>query len=142
MVFPNKIRVNSESETIEVAVLLAGIIQPSDVIALNGNLGAGKTFLVKNICKKFGINNVSSPSFAIVNEYIGSRKFYHFDFYRINKIVELYDIGFEEYLNDIEAAVFIEWADRLPAILPDNRYQIDIEILNEGSREITINKHE
>ena len=142
MIFPYKSIVHSEKETVEVAARFAEIIQTSDIIALNGNLGAGKTFLVKNICRKFGIENVSSPSFAIVNEYRGTRKFYHFDFYRINKIVELYDIGFEEYVNDSEAAVFIEWANRVPEILPENRYQVDIEILGELSREITINKYE
>ncbi|OGU54054.1 MAG: tRNA (adenosine(37)-N6)-threonylcarbamoyltransferase complex ATPase subunit type 1 TsaE [Ignavibacteria bacterium RBG_13_36_8] len=140
MKFPKKVLFESEQDTARFAELFSEIIKEGDVIALNGNLGSGKTFFVKNVCKQYLINNVTSPSFAIVNEYKGEYKVYHFDFYRIKKIVELYDIGIEDYLNDEDAIVFVEWAERMPSILPNNRYEICFKFVNEHSREIFINK--
>lgn len=141
MEFPYKIIVTSEVETMNLAEEFSRIISTGDVIALNGELGAGKTFFVKSLCSNFNINNVSSPSFAIVNEYSGMYKIYHFDFYRIKKSIELYDIGFEDYIND-DAIIFIEWAEMMEEILPDRRYEIKFELLCERKREITIIKNE
>jgi len=112
-------------------------LKAGDVVALTGNLGSGKTYLVKKIAELFGVDNSSSPSFAIVNEYHGEKKIYHFDFFRIKKITELYDIGFEEYFND-NAIIFIEWAEMFPDIIPDDCFKINIEILNNDDRKFVV----
>ena len=98
MDFPYQIVVESEDETIKVATEFGQLLKAADIIALTGDLGTGKTFFVKSILKNFGIEEVTSPTFSIVNTYSGEVQINHFDFYRIKKVVELYDIGFEEYL--------------------------------------------
>ncbi len=140
MNIPCEVIVNSELDTFKLTKSFAGIVNNGDVIALNGDLGTGKTFFVKSFCSHFGIDNVSSPSFAIVNHYNGTKKIYHFDFYRIKKITELYDLGFEDYLNDKDAIVFIEWAELWNEILPEHFYEIGIKFFNENSRIISIKK--
>lgn len=140
MEIPCTILVGSESETESLAKSFSNIIKEGDVIALNGELGSGKTFFIKSLCKSYGIKNVSSPSFAIVNEYDGIKKIYHFDFYRIKKITELYDLGFDDYLNDSDAIIFIEWAELWKEILPKHYYEIWIKFDNGSSRIIEISK--
>jgi tRNA threonylcarbamoyladenosine biosynthesis protein TsaE len=140
MDFPFHAIIRSEEETILTAKNFAGELKSNDVVFLNGDLGSGKTSFVKHICKEFGIENVSSPSFAIVNEYHNKKNFVHFDFYRIKKVEELYDIGFHEYFNR-ENIVFIEWSNMFPNILPKQNYQIDLKFVNNMSREISIVKH-
>lgn len=129
-------------ETAAIAENFIKSVIPGDVIILNGNLGAGKTFFIKSALRTLGINNVNSPTFAIVNEYSDDYKFYHFDFYRINGINELFDIGFNDYLNDSEAVIFIEWGSLIPEILPHKRIEINIEIEGDFSREIKFLKYE
>ncbi|MCK5458219.1 MAG: tRNA (adenosine(37)-N6)-threonylcarbamoyltransferase complex ATPase subunit type 1 TsaE [Melioribacteraceae bacterium] len=134
--------IRTEEETEEIAKLIFEELTSNNIstkiIILNGNLGAGKTTFTKSFCKNYKINNVTSPSFSIVNEYIGTKKIYHFDFYRLKKIEELYDIGFEEYLIDEEAIVLIEWGNLMEEILPKNRLEINIEMINDIEREIKI----
>lgn len=141
MNFPFQVVNSSEEETILTAQEFAKKIRKGDFIFLNGDLGTGKTFFVKYVCKEFGIENVSSPSFTIVNEYHNKINFVHFDFYRIKKVEELYDIGFHEYFN-VENIVFVEWSDMYPDILPKQNYKIDLRFINTTSREISIVKHE
>lgn len=128
-------------ETEKIANELSFLLNPGDVIVLNGNLGSGKTTLIKAICKNYGIKNVSSPSFSIVNEYFGRINVFHFDFYRIKKLVELYDIGFEEYLSENDAIVFIEWGELMKDILPKNYYEIQLEFVTPDKRKIKIKKN-
>ena len=142
MEFPFKKNVCTEAETVLLAEEFALALKPGDLILLNGDLGTGKTFFVKSACARLGIENVSSPSFAIVNEYRNGRKIFHFDFYRIKKIEELHDIGFEDYLLSGDAVVFIEWADMFPDILPQNHYTVLFKFIDSTSREISIIKHE
>ncbi len=142
MELPFSREVSSEEETIMVAQEFAKILKNGEIVTLIGNLGAGKTFFIKHLCKNFNIDNVSSPSFSIVNEYSGERKFYHFDFYRLEKIEELYDIGFDEYLADNTANVIIEWADLMPDIIPREIIEIEIISLDEKNRKIEIKKYE
>lgn len=106
-----------------------------DRIVLNGNLGAGKTFFIKAALASIGISNVNSPSFAIVNEYRDKVHIYHFDFYRLKNSSELFDIGWADYLNDDESIIFIEWGNRFPFILPKERIEINISIMNGTERE-------
>lgn len=132
MKFPFVKTVNNEKGTEELAINFAKEIRNGQVIVLNGNLGSGKTFFIKKLMQHFGINYVNSPSFAIVNEYEGKIKAYHFDFYRLKNINELYDIGWQDYLNDDEAVIFIEWGELINEALPKKRLEIFITIL-EGS---------
>ncbi len=132
---------NSPEETFQIAKNFSKELKPGDIVALNGNLGTGKTIFVKGICA--GLNaeqNPLSPTFSIINEYNGIYKIYHFDFYRIKDIEELYDIGYEDYLNE-ESICLIEWANIFTEILPQERFEVLIEFVeNETQRKITINK--
>jgi len=125
--------VNDEMGTEDLAINFAKELQNGQVIILNGNLGSGKTFFIKKVMQQFGVNYVNSPSFAIVNEYDGKIKAHHFDFYRLKNIDELYDIGWQDYLNDAEAVIFIEWGNLINEALPKKRLEIFITIL-EGTR--------
>lgn len=142
MEFPFQIILNSEKDTINAAAEFSKILNPGDVVALNGDLGSGKTFFVKAVCREYGIENVNSPTFAIVYEYSGKQNIYHFDFYRIKKIEELYDIGIEDYFNDGEAIIFIEWAELMDEILPKKYYSISITLLEDDVRKLEIVKYE
>lgn len=132
----------SENETAEVAADFAAILKIGDVVCLNGNLGSGKTLFVKNICKVFSIDTTTSPSYAIVNEYIGKVKVIHIDFYRLKKIEELYDIGFEEYLTNGDSIVFIEWSKLFVDVLPKKYYSVEITHIDETTRQLIIKNHE
>ncbi len=142
MEFPIERLVNNENETKSLAREFSSILTAGDIILLNGNLGTGKTFFVKSVLENFNVSDVNSPTFAIVNEYNSSRhKFYHFDFYRINKEYELYDIGIDDYLWDPDAITFIEWADLFHDVVNNFSYRITFEFIDEGKRRITIEKH-
>ena len=142
MEYPYSAKVSSESETINLAEKFASRLNIGEVIILNGELGAGKTFFIKHAAAFFGVNNVSSPTFAIVNVYNGSHKIYHFDFYRINKASELFDVGFNDYLNDNEAIVFIEWGNLIPQMLPGKRIEINIDVLEDSKRLFRFEEYE
>lgn len=141
MEFPFSIIVNNEMETDKLAERFLTLLENSDVIVLTGNLGSGKTYFIRKIAELSGINYASSPSFAIVNEYEGRIKIYHFDFYRLNKIDELYNIGWQDYLNDTEAIIFIEWGELLKEALPVKRVEILITILGDTKRRFEFNKY-
>ncbi len=140
MDLPFKTVLNSVPDTEKIAADFSKIISPGDVVCLYGDLGSGKTFFVKAVCENFGIHDVNSPTFAIVNEYSGKVKVYHFDFYRLKNTGELLDIGFYEYLNDKEAITFIEWSEKFPSILPENRLEVHLEFAGELKRKIEIKK--
>ena len=142
MKIPSTKTVNDENETKVLAEEFASIIKDGQVIVLNGNLGSGKTFFIKKVLQSFSILNVSSPSFAIVNEYYGSIKAYHFDFFRLKNIEELHDIGWQDYLNDTDAVTFIEWGDQLQKALPKKRIEILITAMNETKRQFDFRKYE
>ena len=139
---PDVVKINTEDDTINLAGKFIESLVPGDVVVLNGNLGAGKTFFIKNALKVLGIYNVNSPTFAIVNEYKGKYKIYHFDFYRINEVEELYDIGFNDYLNDSEAITFIEWGNMMPQVLPHKRIEINIKINDDFTRKFEFAKYD
>jgi len=106
----------------------------SIVIKLNGNLGAGKTTFVKELIKLNSTTEATSPTFAIVNEYEGKIKINHFDFYRINEIEELYDLGFEEYISQDNSITLIEWAELFNEVIPSDAWEINIEYNDNNSR--------
>ncbi len=142
MKFPLNQKITEEGQTVDLAKEFISILQEGDVVVLNGNLGAGKTFFVKSCLKNEGISTVNSPTFALVNEYENRKKYYHFDFYRINYLEELYDIGFNDYINDLDAVSFIEWGDLYPEVLPSKRYEIKITLMEDFSRIFNIAKYE
>ncbi len=110
------------------------------IVLLNGQMGAGKTTLVKAIAKALGVREVAnSPTFSIVNEYptIEGGVLYHFDMYRLESEEEAYDFGIEEYL-DSGNFCFIEWSERISNLLPEEVHTIDIEIVNNTVRQIQL----
>jgi len=110
-------------------------IGENTVFAFYGKMGAGKTTFVKAICEELGVNDViTSPTFAIVNEYEAPQKtIYHFDFYRIKKLEEVYDMGYEEYFYS-GALCFIEWPELIEEVLPEDAVKVTIEEVPDGSR--------
>ena len=104
------------------------------VFAFYGKMGAGKTTFVKAICEELGVKDViTSPTFAIINEYEGDETIYHFDFYRIKKLEEVYDMGYEDYFYS-GALCFIEWPELIEEILPDDAARVSITEQQDGSR--------
>lgn len=142
MVLPFSKTVNDESETAQLAEEFAGVIREGQVIVLNGNLGAGKTFFIKKLLDSFGIRNVNSPTFSIVNEHEGKIKAYHFDFYRLNRIEELYDIGWADYLNNPDAILLVEWGNLFRDALPVNRIEITISFIDETKRKFEFKEYD
>ncbi len=132
----------SEGDTVSIANEFALKIKNGMIIILNGDLGAGKTFFIKHVLQSFHVSNTNSPTFAIVNEYIGDRTFYHFDFYRINKESELHDIGIQDYFNDEQSIIFIEWGNLFPKLLPKKRVEISISYIDEFQREFNFIEYE
>jgi len=126
----------SEKETYEVAYDLASKVSDNEVICLNGDLGAGKTVFVRGFAKYFNINEISSPTFTIVNEYNGDKDIYHFDVYRLANEDEFYDIGGDEYFS--KGICIIEWSTNIENALPEKRINIYINKIGENEREIII----
>ena len=116
-------------------------IGDSTVFAFYGNMGAGKTTFVKAVCEELGVVDViTSPTFSIVNEYRSEQTgelIYHFDFYRVKKIEEVYDMGFEDYFYS-GALCFIEWPELCEEVLPDDTVKVSIKEEPDGSRTITL----
>jgi tRNA threonylcarbamoyladenosine biosynthesis protein TsaE len=138
MILPVEKNVCDETETEDLAKVFLQFLKPGQIIALVGNLGTGKTFFVKSVCKELGIDGVTSPTFSIVNEYSGKYEVNHFDFFRIKKLEELYDIGFEEYLTKNNCLTFIEWADMFYDILPRTHIKIEFKHIDLKERIIKI----
>lgn len=141
MEFPCERISNSEEDTKQIALEFFTELKAGDVVVLNGALGTGKTFFIKKIAESLGVQNANSPTFAIVNEYDSQPKIYHFDFYRINKVNELHEIGFEDYLTDSDAITFIEWGELFPEVLPSKRYEIKIEEIKNEKRKFRFFKY-
>lgn len=122
-----EIVVHSSDETVALGEVIGKSLKPGSIIALRGDLGAGKTVLVKGIARALGIEeDPVSPTFVIMNAYEeGTMPLYHFDLYRISGADELYGIGFEEFLFG-QGISAVEWAERIEEELPD--YTIDVEI--------------
>ena len=107
------------------------------VFAFYGKMGAGKTTFIKAVCEELGVDDViTSPTFAIVNEYEGENTIYHFDFYRIKRIEEVYDMGYEDYFYS-GALCFIEWPELIEDLLPEDAVRVDIGVNANDERTVT-----
>lgn len=110
------------------------------IFAFYGSMGAGKTTFIKSLCEAMGVEDaINSPTFAIVNEYVDAcgETIYHFDFYRIKSIAEVYNMGYEEYLYS-NAYCFIEWPELIEELLPEEAVRVNIVENPDGTRTITM----
>lgn len=135
----NNIIVKNINELQNAAKAFLSKIDNYKVVAFYGSMGAGKTSFIKAICDQLKVKSlVTSPTFTIVNEYVSKSGIivYHFDFYRINRIEEVFDFGYEEYFYSGNYC-FIEWPEIAELILPENTLKVKIAEQNEGSRIIS-----
>ncbi len=132
-----ELRIDSIETIREAAKHFVAALEESTVFAFYGKMGAGKTTFIKAVCEELGVEDViTSPTFAIVNEYrseTSGELIYHFDFYRIKKIEEVYDMGYEDYFYS-GALCFIEWPELIEELLPGDAVKVTIEENEDGSR--------
>ncbi|NRF38433.1 tRNA (adenosine(37)-N6)-threonylcarbamoyltransferase complex ATPase subunit type 1 TsaE [Pedobacter foliorum] len=135
------INVNSLSDLDQAAISLLDFAGAEKIFVFEGDMGAGKTTFIKVLAKALGVKElVSSPTFSIVNEYEAEgNTFYHFDFYRIKNLQEAYDIGYEEYFYSGNTC-FIEWPEKVEELLPEHYIKVEIKMLSENERLLSINK--
>ena len=132
-----KIYLNEEKDTRDIGFKLGKLLKPGNIICLIGDLGAGKTTMTQSLAEALEVDDyITSPTFTIVNEYEGKIPLYHFDVYRIGCSDEMYDIGFEEYING-EGICIIEWANIIEDILPDEYLKIEL-MYKETGREMIL----
>lgn len=131
-------QIQTVAEMIDCGESVGRALLGGETIALNGDLGAGKTHFCKGIAKGVGASeSVSSPTFSLVNEYRSGRiPVFHFDFYRLESAEELLQIGWEDYLDE-EGIVLVEWAEKFPEVLPEETRNCQFEILDESTRSLT-----
>ena len=140
-----EIKINSLDSIREAARQFIDGIGQHRVFAFYGNMGAGKTTFVKAICEELGVDDViTSPTFAIINEYAldsdllpDISSVYHFDFYRIKKLEEVYDMGYEDYFYS-GALCFIEWPELIEELLPEDAVKVSIKENPDGSRTVEV----
>ena len=129
---------SSESETEALGARLASSLPGGSVVAMYGDLGAGKTAFVRGMARGLGLAcRVSSPTFTIVNEYLGKTDLIHFDMYRISSADELFDIGWEDYLNR-GAICAVEWSENVESAFTGGEIRVTIERAGETERRITV----
>ena len=137
-----RIEINNLNQIHEAARTFIDHIGNDTIFAFYGNMGAGKTTFIKAVCEELGVEDViNSPTFAIVNEYLAGygNTIYHFDCYRINKIVEALDMGCQDYF-DSGNLCFIEWPENIAEILPEEAVAVHINVQDNDSRIIEIEK--
>lgn len=134
-----KIKIDSLSNIHEAAKTFLANMGKSKVFAFYGKMGAGKTTFIKALCEELGVEDViTSPTFSLVNEYTSGsgNPIYHFDFYRIKKIDEVYDMGYEDYFYGGNLC-FLEWPELIEDLLPEDVTKVHIVTEEDGSRTIT-----
>lgn len=128
----------SPRETRAVGEALAACLGPGDVVALSGDLGAGKTCLIQGIARALGVKeDVTSPTFLLMRQYEGTLPVVHVDVYRMNRLQELLDLGFDEML-DSSALVLIEWGDAVEGLLPPDYLEVVIRVEPDEARRIAM----
>ena len=133
-----KITIRDEEDLIELAQNIESEKFPNMVICLNGELGSGKTVFAKSFASAMGIDEVSSPTFSIIKEYVGELPCYHMDVYRVENNVE--NLGIEEYFTK-GGVTIIEWADMIKEYLPKERLDIKIKVTGENTRLVILTPH-
>lgn len=138
----NVIDVADQAGTERLGRKLAALLPRGSVVALNGPLGAGKTRLVQAVADACGIDpaEVTSPTFVLLQEYLGNPSIFHFDVYRLKDQEEFAQLGPEEYFEG-DGLCFVEWADRVAEHLPEEYLEIAIEVTGENSRRFTVTAH-
>ena len=134
------IHIDSLNDLPDAAAAVIEALQGRTVVAFRGGMGAGKTTLIREITAQLGSEDtVTSPTFAIVNQYEGrdGRRICHFDFYRIDDVREAYDFGYEEYFYSGDLCL-VEWPEKIEELLPDDVMTVRIEVDSEDERTITI----
>lgn len=134
------VETSSADETLALGRALAERLVPGDVVALHGDLGAGKTVLTKGICAGLGIDSarVNSPTFTLLHEYrSGTLPVFHFDAYRIERLDEFFDLGYEDYFYD-EGISLVEWAEKVAAILPPDAVHLRLDHAEGDRRHVSI----
>jgi tRNA threonylcarbamoyladenosine biosynthesis protein TsaE len=132
---------HSETQTRRLGARLAALLKPSDVLALVGDLGSGKTRWAQGVCQGLEVvEPVISPTFTLVNEYQGRYPVYHIDLYRITDTSEVLTFGFEDYLHGSGISL-IEWADRASDFLPNNYLTVELYYLEETKRRVVLRPH-
>lgn len=127
----------SPEDTVQIGRCLGSLLRPGSVVALYGDLGAGKTVLVKGIADGLGLKaTIHSPTFTLIHEHPGPVPLYHVDLYRIDE-ADVDSLGLDEYLES-EGVVVIEWAEKIKALLPIDRLDIELRFVDESSREIIV----
>jgi tRNA threonylcarbamoyladenosine biosynthesis protein TsaE len=132
------LEINGLQELKEAAKQLLNFAGEDKIFVFEGDMGAGKTTFIKEICHVLGVEDlVSSPTFSIVNEYLdkNSQSIYHFDFYRIKNLQEAYDIGYEEYFFS-GCICLVEWPEKIAELLPDHYIKVFITAVNESLRQM------
>jgi len=133
----NTIVTTSAEETVDLGERLGKMLGPGDVIALFGDLGAGKTTLTKGIAVGMGLEaDIHSPTFTLIHEHPGRVQLYHVDLYRLSHEEEIETLGLEEYIYS-DGVTVIEWADRMKSLLPKDRMDITLLMRGETERELT-----
>jgi tRNA threonylcarbamoyladenosine biosynthesis protein TsaE len=121
-------------ETRKVGAALAELLVPGDVVSLTGDLGAGKTAFVQGAARALGVQEpVTSPTFVLVRQYRGDVPVHHVDVYRLDRVQEVLDLGFEDLL-DPSGVVFVEWGDAIDALLPDDHLRVEITTGDDARR--------
>jgi len=129
---------NNESETIALGEKLGSLLTLGAVVALYGDLGAGKTAFTRGLARGLGITMaVSSPTFTIVNEYPGKIPLFHFDMYRLESEIELFDIGWDDYL-ERGGICAVEWSEKVPGAFPSDTIIVKLKRLDNDVRQITV----
>ncbi len=129
----------SPEKTVSIGENLAKSLKAGNIVGLSGELGAGKTVMVKGICKGLGYDGaVTSPTYNLINVYSGQPEIFHFDFYRLETLADLVDLGYEDYFYSDRGISLVEWADRVPEAMSDAVISIEMEIVSERKRRIRI----
>lgn len=138
-----RFKTNSVQETIALGEKIGKLLKGGDIIAYSGGLGAGKTTITRGISVGMGLGDeVTSPTFALVNEYRGDRlSLIHFDMYRINSADDLETTGFFDYMDE-DSVLAVEWSENIDDELPENAIRIDIQRVDDETRIITLNGDE
>jgi tRNA threonylcarbamoyladenosine biosynthesis protein TsaE len=140
----NQIITKDAEETIKIGRIIGECLTAGDIVALIGELGTGKTCLTQGIARGLGVPDyyaITSPTFTLINEYPGKYVLYHFDVYRLQGSIDMYNMGYEEYFFGKGVSI-VEWAEKIIDIIPDNAIKIFFTFLDENMRRIEISAPE